>query len=82
MVNAARNVPPERSNVDLEVLRRILDYACKHGMMLDNTAKEITRRKLSREKIIIPTKDQFRQLLETMRKKRQRLRRPCRVSGV
>jgi site-specific recombinase XerD len=37
-------------------------------MMLDNPAKEITRRKLSREKIIIPTKDQFRQLLETMRK--------------
>lgn len=55
-------------NADLEVLRRILDYACRHGMMLDNPAKEITRRKLSREKIIIPTKDQFRQLLETMRK--------------
>jgi site-specific recombinase XerD len=55
-------------NADLEVLRRVLDYACKHGMMLDNPAKEITRRKLSREKIIIPTKDQFRQLLETMRK--------------
>lgn len=54
-------------NVDLEILRRILDYACRHGMMLENPAKEITRRKLSREKIIIPTKDQFRQLLETMR---------------
>src|ERR1035437_4620960 len=23
-------------NADLEVLRRILDYACRHGMMLDN----------------------------------------------
>ena len=55
-------------NVDLEILRRILDYACRHGMLLENTAKEITRRKLSHEKIIIPTKEQFRQLLETMRK--------------
>lgn len=55
-------------NADLEVLRRILDYACKHGMMLDNPANEITRRKLSHEKIIVPTKEQFRQLLETMRK--------------
>ena len=55
-------------NADLELLRRILDYACKHGMMLDNPAQEITRRKLSKEKIIIPTKDQFRQLLATMRK--------------
>jgi site-specific recombinase XerD len=54
-------------NADLEVLRRILDYACKHGMMLENPAREITRRKLSHEKIIIPTKDQFRKLLDTMR---------------
>ena len=55
-------------NADLEVLRRILDYACRHGMMLENPAKEITRRKLSREKIVVPTEEQFRQLLETMRK--------------
>lgn len=55
-------------NADLEVLRRILDYACRHGMMLDNPAKEITRRRLSKEKIVVPTKDQFRKLLETMRK--------------
>ena len=55
-------------NADLEVLRRILDYACKHGLCLENPAKEITRRKLSHEKITIPTKDEFRQLLETMRK--------------
>jgi hypothetical protein len=55
-------------NADLEVLRRILDYACRHGMMLENPAKEITRRKLSRERIVIPSKNQFRQLLETMRR--------------
>jgi integrase len=54
-------------NADLEVLRRILDYACRHGLILENPAKEITRRKLSKEKITIPTKDQFRQVLETMR---------------
>jgi site-specific recombinase XerD len=54
-------------NVDLEVLRRILDYACRHGLMLDNPAKEIKRRQLSREKIVIPTKDEFRKLLEAMR---------------
>jgi site-specific recombinase XerD len=54
-------------NADLEVLRRILDYACKHGLILDNPAKEIQRRKLSREKIIIPTKEQFRELLGKMR---------------
>ena len=55
-------------NADLEVLRRILDYACRHGMLLENPAKEIKRRKLSKEKLLVPSKEQFRELLETMRK--------------
>jgi site-specific recombinase XerD len=55
-------------NADLDVLRRILDYACKHGLLLENPAREISRRKLSKEKLVIPTKEQFRKLLETMRK--------------
>ena len=55
-------------NADLEVLRRILDYACKHGLILENPAKEINRRKLSKEKLLVPTQEQFRELLDTMRK--------------
>jgi integrase len=55
-------------NADLDVLRRILDYACKHGLLLENPAREITRRKLSKEKLVVPTKEQFRRVLETMRK--------------
>ena len=35
---------------------------------MENPAKEINRRKLSKEKVIVPTKEQFRELLETMRK--------------
>jgi site-specific recombinase XerD len=54
-------------NVDLDVLRRILDYACKHGLILENPATGISRRKLSREKLVIPTKQQFCHLLQTMR---------------
>ncbi len=54
-------------NADRDVLHRILDYACKHGLLLENPAKEIRRRQLSKEKIVIPTKEQFRQLLATMR---------------
>jgi integrase len=54
-------------NADRDVLHRILDYACKHGLLLENPAKEIRRRSLSKEKIVIPTKEQFRQLLATMR---------------
>jgi hypothetical protein len=44
-------------NADRDVLHRILDYACKHGLILENPAKEISRRQLSKEKIVIPTKE-------------------------
>jgi site-specific recombinase XerD len=54
-------------NADLEVLRRILDYACKHGLILENPAKEISRRKLSKEKLVVPTREQFCRLIKTMR---------------
>jgi len=56
-------------NCDLEVLRRILDYAAKHGLVLDNPAREIPRRALSTRKAVIPTKEQFRQMVATMRQR-------------
>ena len=49
------------------MLQRILDYACKQGVLLENRAKETWRRPLSKEKIVILIKEQFRQLLATMR---------------
>jgi integrase len=54
-------------NYELETLRRILDYAMEHGILLDNPAQKIKRCRPHKAAISIPTKDQFRKILESMR---------------
>jgi site-specific recombinase XerD len=54
-------------NYELETLRRILDYGVKHGLLLENPARDITRRKPHKKAIIIPTKAKFTAMLTTMR---------------
>ena len=54
-------------NYELETLRRILDYGVKHGLLLENAARDIERRKPHKKAIIIPTKAQFVEMLQTMR---------------
>ena len=54
-------------NIERETLIQILDYAVREGLILENPARIIPRRKQPRAQIIIPTKDQFRTMLERMR---------------
>jgi site-specific recombinase XerD len=54
-------------NYELETLRRILDYAVQHGIILDNPARQIKRCKGHKKAIMIPSKEQFRKMLEVMR---------------
>ena len=54
-------------NKELEVLRRVLDYGIDHGCLLDNPARKIKRRKGDKKPIMIPARDEFCQLLATMR---------------
>lgn len=46
----------------------VLNYAIRDGLLLDNPAKEIPTRKIPKPKIVIPTREQFRVLVETIRK--------------
>ncbi len=55
-------------NNERETLRLILDFACRDGLLLDNPALTIERRKQDKPKIVIPTHEQFRLLVETIRK--------------
>jgi hypothetical protein len=54
-------------NKELEVLRRVLDFAVDHGLRLDNPARKIKRRKGHRKPVVIPTRERFRKLLSVMR---------------
>ena len=55
-------------NNERETLRLILDHACRDGILLDNPAIGIKRRKLAKTRIVIPTQGQFRALVEMIRR--------------
>ena len=52
---------------ELNAMRSIFDYAIKSGLMLTNPAKDIKRRKIVQQPMIIPTREQFKKLVETIR---------------
>jgi integrase len=45
----------------------VFDYAVTSGLTLSNPAKNIKRKKVTLTPMVIPTKEQFRQLLATIR---------------
>jgi integrase len=45
----------------------VLNYGKREGLILDNPALVLQRRKLPRSEIVIPTKDQFSALVRTLR---------------
>jgi site-specific recombinase XerD len=54
-------------NMESETLRLAFDYAMSHGLVLDNPAAHLERLKLSRPKLHIPTREEFKALLATIR---------------
>jgi len=55
-------------NMELETLRLIFEYAMRQGLTLENPALAVPRRKLSKPQIVIPSKPQFKRLVEEIRK--------------
>jgi site-specific recombinase XerD len=54
-------------NKELDVLRRVMNFAVDHGLRLDNPARMIKRRHGHQKPIVIPTQEQFSKLLSVMR---------------
>ena len=55
-------------NYEREVLRRLFEYArTSLRILLDNPALEIKKRKVGKQELVIPTKEQFRILVEKLR---------------
>jgi len=63
-------------NMELETLKLVFDYGIQHGILLDNPAGKIKRRKLNAVKLEVPNRDQFKALLGEMRKCRK-MATPC-----
>ncbi len=61
-------VSPRSFNYEREVLRRLFEYArTTLRIILENPAQEIKKRKVGKAEVIIPTKEQFRLVVETLR---------------
>jgi len=54
-------------NCDLESLRAILDYAQREGLIMDNPAKVVIRRRMGKATVLIPSREQFGKMVETLR---------------
>jgi integrase len=65
-----KNASARTYNYEREGLIRILEYAQRDGMILDNPARVLKRIKLTQKKPTIPTKAQFEKLLAEIRKMR------------
>src|SRR5687768_10790581 len=54
-------------NNERDTIIAILNYAKREGLLLDNPALVLRRRKLGRTSIVIPSKQEFENLITTMR---------------
>jgi len=63
----SKEISARTFNYERETLVRILDYAVRDGLMLDNPALVVPRRKVMRNQLVIPTRGQFLALIEAIR---------------
>lgn len=61
------NISASSFNHDRTALVAVLEEAVDAGLLMENPAKTIPRRKLGKNKITIPTKDQFNLMVATIR---------------
>lgn len=61
------NISASTFNHDRTTLVAVLSFGVREGLLLDNPALSIARRKLPKGKVVIPTKEQFSLLVKTIR---------------
>lgn len=66
LVKRSKKVSARTSNYDLQILKRILDYAVETGIILSNPAAALRPRKERKAPILVPTRGQFESLIETL----------------
>ncbi len=65
--NRGGTVSASSFNHEKSILVAILNYAIREGLILENRALTIKRRKTPKRKIVIPSKEQFATLISTIR---------------
>lgn len=68
MASRGKGIAASTYNKEALVLRTILEQAKIDGLILDNPARVVKRRKVVDRKIVIPTREQYERLLEEIKK--------------
>ena len=55
-------------NNERDTLRLVLDYAVRDGVILDNPAAGVARRRMGKSRLVIPTHEQFSALVHSLHK--------------
>jgi integrase len=66
MAKRGSGIAASTFNKDAAVLKAILEYAREDGLILDNPANVIKRRKITDKKILIPSREEYRILLDAI----------------
>lgn len=66
MARRSPNVAASTFNKEAEVLKQIFEYARANGLILDNPASTLKRRRIVERKIVVPTRDEYAKLLEAL----------------
>jgi len=69
-------------NNERDTLHSVLDYAKREGLILDNPAERLPRRKADKSKPVIPSRDEFVRLLDAMRKLDTRARHAAELAEL
>lgn len=67
LTERAGQIAPQTMVHELDTMRLVFAYAIRHGLMLSNPADGIKRRKIAHQPMVIPTREQFRKLVESIR---------------
>ncbi len=62
----ATGISASTFNQELQTLKRIFEHAVDEGIMLDNPAKSLKRRKSTGKPILIPSREEFHKLTEVL----------------
>jgi integrase len=61
------SLAPETFNHELDVMKGVFEFALDRGLILSNPAKHIKRRRVVSKQIVVPSLEQFKQLVGAIR---------------
>ncbi len=73
VVKRGAELAPQTFVHELETMKAVFEYGQRHGLLLSNPAADIKRPKITFAKIVVPSREQFRNLVAAIRQSDGRL---------